>query len=76
MKIEKNKFVSIHYTLTDEDGNQLDSSVGKAPLGYVQGNGMLIPGLEAQLEGKSAGEDLYSSAGRGQEAHGGARREV
>ena len=56
MKIEKNKFVSIHYTLTDEDGNQLDSSVGKAPLGYVQGNGMLIPGLEAQLEGKSAGE--------------------
>ena len=55
MKIEKNKFVSIHYTLTDADGNQLDSSVGKSPLGYVQGNGMLIPGLEAQLEGKEAG---------------------
>ena len=56
MKIEKNKFVSIHYTLTDDDGNRLDSSVGKAPLGYVQGNGMLIPGLEAELEGKEVGE--------------------
>ncbi len=56
MKIEKNKFVMIHYTLTDENGIQIDSSVGKEPLGYVQGNGMIIPGLEAQLEGKSVGD--------------------
>ncbi len=55
MKIEKNKFVEIHYTLTDDDGNQLDSSSGRAPLGYVHGNGMLISGLESQLEGKEAG---------------------
>ena len=56
MKIEKNKYVSIHYTLTDAEGNELDSSVGKEPLGYVHGNGMLISGLEAVLEGKEPGE--------------------
>ncbi len=55
MKIEKDKFVSIHYTLTDDNGIQLDSSVGKEPLGFVQGNGMIIPGLESELEGKEAG---------------------
>lgn|SRR5574344_46944 len=55
MKIEKNKYVAIHYTLTDEEGNQLDSSIGKTPLGYVHGNGMLITGLEAELEGKEVG---------------------
>lgn len=55
MKIEKNKYVSIHYTLTDAEGNQLDSSVESEPLGYVHGNGMLISGLEAELEGKEPG---------------------
>ena len=58
MKIEKNKVVSIHYTLTDDDGNKIDSSVGLEPLTYYHGNGYLIPGLENELEGKSAGEKL------------------
>lgn len=56
MKIEKDKWVAIHYTLTDEDGKQIDSSVGAQPLGYIHGNGYLIPGLEAQLEGKEPGD--------------------
>ncbi|MCR4580592.1 MAG: peptidylprolyl isomerase [Treponema sp.] len=56
MKIEKNKWVSIHYTLKDDDGNQLDSSVGKEPLGYLHGNGYLIFGLENELEGKNPGD--------------------
>ena len=58
MKIEKNKVVSIQYTLTDDDGNKIDSSVGSEPLTYYHGNGYLIPGLENELEGKSAGEKL------------------
>lgn len=56
MKIEKNKWVSIHYTLTDDEGNTLDSSVGREPLGYLHGNGYLISGLERELEGKKAGD--------------------
>ena len=55
MKISKDKWVSIHYTLTGEDGAQIDSSVGKEPLGYIHENGYLIPGLEAELEGKEPG---------------------
>lgn len=56
MKIEKDKWVAIHYTLTDETGKQIDSSVNGAPLGYVHGRGYLIQGLENELEGKSAGD--------------------
>jgi len=56
MKIEKNKWVAIHYTLKDDDGNKIDSSIGGQPLGFPQGNGYLISGLEKALEGKEEGE--------------------
>lgn len=55
MKIEADKWVAIHYTLIDDDGNIIDSSVGGEPLGFVQGRGYLIPGLERELEGKEPG---------------------
>jgi FKBP-type peptidyl-prolyl cis-trans isomerase SlyD len=47
--------VSIHYTLT-VDGSVVDSSSGKEPLEYVQGQGMLVPGIEKGLAGAAAGE--------------------
>ena len=56
MQISKNKVTSIHYTLTDNEGNTLDSSSGKEPLVYIHGNGNLIPGMENGLEGKSKGD--------------------
>jgi FKBP-type peptidyl-prolyl cis-trans isomerase SlyD len=58
MQIEKNKVVSIHYTLRDNEGQILDSSEGGAPLTYIQGIGNLIPGMEEGLEGRSTGEKL------------------
>lgn len=58
MKIEKDKMVSIHYTLKDDNGTQLDTSVGADPLSYIHGNGYLIVGLENALEGKETGERL------------------
>lgn len=69
MKIEKDKFVAIHYTLKDDEGTVLDSSVGSTPLAYLQGNGMLIPGLEKQIEGKEAG-DKFSTTVPPEEAYG------
>ena len=57
MQITQNSVVSIHYTLTDDSGTKLDSSDG-TPLAYLHGNGNLIPGLERELEGKSAGDKL------------------
>ena len=56
MVITKDKFAAFHYVLKDENGVELDSSTGTEPLGYVHGRGYLIPGLEAQLEGKAAGD--------------------
>ena len=55
MKAEANKYVSIIYTLKDDDGNTIDSNVGQELLGYIQGTQSLIPGLEAQIEGHEAG---------------------
>jgi len=56
MKIAKDTVVTIEYTLTDDDGEVIDSSVGNDPLSYVHGIGSVVPGLEAALEGKSTGE--------------------
>lgn len=55
MKIQKNVVVKMHYTVTTASGDTLDSSIGKEPLGFIQGIGMLIPGLEKQLEGNQVG---------------------
>ncbi len=56
MQITQDAVVSIHYTLTDDEGKTLDSSAGGEPLAYLHGNGNLIPGLERELDGKVAGE--------------------
>ena len=50
--------VSIHYTLT-VDGSIVDSSKDKEPLEYVQGEGMLVPGIEKGLLGATAGEKRH-----------------
>jgi len=55
MQIAKNAVVSIHYTLKDDAGAVLDSSEGGEPLAYLHGNGNLVPGLEAELDGKAKG---------------------
>ena len=57
MQVAQDAVVLIHYTLTDDKGEKLDSSDG-TPLAYLHGNGNLIPGLERELEGKSAGDKL------------------
>lgn len=56
MKIEKDKWVAVHYTVKDENGNEIDSSTDGEPLGYVHGRGYLISGLEKELEGRQPGD--------------------
>ena len=58
MQISPNKVATIDYTLTDDTGEVLDSSKDQGPLTYLHGAGNIIPGLEAALEGKSAGDSL------------------
>jgi FKBP-type peptidyl-prolyl cis-trans isomerase SlyD len=61
MQIGNQTVVTIDYTLTDEQGEVLDTSQGQEPLVYIQGSGSIIPGLEAALEGKAAGDALKVS---------------
>ena len=58
MRVEEHAVVLIHYVLTNDDKKVLDSSEGQDPLVYLHGTGHLIPGLEAQLLGKTAGDKL------------------
>ncbi|NNF15126.1 MAG: peptidylprolyl isomerase [Gammaproteobacteria bacterium] len=50
--------VSMHYTLTDNDGKTLDTSDGAEPLTYLHGAGNIITGLEQALVGKVVGDSL------------------
>ena len=43
------RVVTFHYTLTDNEGTELDSSSGGDPLSYLEGAGNIIPGLESEL---------------------------
>jgi FKBP-type peptidyl-prolyl cis-trans isomerase SlyD len=61
MQIAHQKVVSIHYTLTNVDGDIIDSSEGSEPLSYLHGFGNIIPGLENALTGRKAGDRLTVS---------------
>ena len=69
MQISSQKVATIDYTLTDDQGTELDSSKDGEPLAYIQGIGNLIPGLEDALEGKSTGDELSVSI-QPEEAYG------
>lgn len=55
MNASTNMVVTMHYTLTDDGGQVLDSSTDGEPLAYLHGHGNIIPGLERALEGNAAG---------------------
>jgi FKBP-type peptidyl-prolyl cis-trans isomerase SlyD len=56
MQVADNMAVSIHYTLTNDEGEVLDSSIGEEVLVYLQGSGNIVPGLENALVGKVVGD--------------------
>jgi FKBP-type peptidyl-prolyl cis-trans isomerase SlyD len=56
--IAKDRVVSIDYTLTNDKGEVLDTSQGRAPLEYLHGAGNLISGLETALAGQSPGDQM------------------
>ena len=57
MQIADNMAVSIHYTLTNDAGEVLDSSRDdNEALVYLHGEGNIISGLEKALHGKATGD--------------------
>lgn len=61
MNIEKNKVVSIAYTLKDRNGNVLDSSEENGDLSYLHGHQNIVEGLEDALEGKVVGDRVEAT---------------
>ena len=60
MQIGDQKVVTLHYTLTDNDGKVIDKSEDSS-FAYLHGASNIIPGLEDALTGKSAGEEMSVS---------------
>lgn len=58
MQVADNMAVSIHYTLSNDDGEVIDSSIGNEALVYLHGTGNIISGLEQALHGKAIGDKL------------------
>ena len=58
MVIEPNKVVLVHYTLTEgtAEGEVIETTEGRDPLGFIFGVGMMIPDFESNLTGKQAGD--------------------
>ena len=56
MQVKKGDVVKVHYTGTLLDGEQFDSSVGRAPLEFTVGAGQMIAGFDAGVVGMAVGE--------------------
>ena len=56
MQAEKGKVVSIHYIVSEEPGDEIESSHGRDPMPFLLGHGNIIPGLDKAIAGHSAGD--------------------
>ena len=59
MKIEKDRVVRFHYTVSEAGQAPIESSKdGGEPLAILIGHGNIIPGLEKAMDGREAGESF------------------
>ena len=56
MKIEKDRVVRFHYSVSEPGQEALENSRSGEPLAILQGHGNIIPGLEKAMEGHEAGD--------------------
>ncbi|MDA3881606.1 MAG: FKBP-type peptidyl-prolyl cis-trans isomerase, partial [Prolixibacteraceae bacterium] len=71
MTISNNKMVTLSYTLraNDKTGDVIEQTTADKPLQFVYGIGQMIPGFEANLEGKKQGE-AYETLLKPEQAYG------
>jgi FKBP-type peptidyl-prolyl cis-trans isomerase SlyD len=60
LKITDGKIVQFHYTLTNDDGEILDSSKDAGPLTYLHGASNVVPGLELRMNGHQVGDKFVA----------------
>lgn len=56
MQIAKDTVATFHYTLTEQGGDFREDSREDQPVAYLHGHDNILPGLEAVLVGKQAGD--------------------
>ena len=54
--IQEGHVVLFHYTLSNSEGEVLDSSRDGGTMPYLHGYGNIVPGLERQMTGRSPGD--------------------
>ena len=69
MSLELNKVVTFNYTLKDDEGTVLDSTVNKDPLTFISGTSQILPKLEDALGEMLIGGKKIVKIGAG-EAYG------
>ncbi len=58
MQIDNNAVVTLQFILTDTDGTVIHETTDDEPMVYLHGWSELIDGLERELTGKSAGDEI------------------
>jgi FKBP-type peptidyl-prolyl cis-trans isomerase SlyD len=61
MNVAEKTVVLMDYTVKDDEGNMIDTSVGHEPLAFIVGLGNIIPGLERQFIGKKKGDEFKAT---------------
>ena len=56
MEIADRRVATVHFTLIDDQGRQVGTTQGHAPLVHMQGTGGIVPALEQALDGKKPGD--------------------
>ncbi len=61
MTIQLKSVVAIHYTIKDDEGTEIESTIGGEPMVYLHGAGNIIRGLELALLGKNTGDKIQAT---------------
>ena len=61
MIAEKDKVVTFHYTLTNAEGELMESSREKDPMVYLHGANNIITGLEKAMDGYTVGDTISAT---------------
>ena len=61
--------VTMHYTLTLDDGTEVDTSRGRVALDYLHGATNIVPGLEKEITGHGVG-DVFDVAVKAEDGYG------
>lgn len=58
MKVEKDRVVVFHYDMVDQTSGYMESTRTGDPVSVLHGHGSAVPGVEAGLAGREAGDNF------------------